>query len=344
MFKNYLTLVVTLVAIAFGVRAQETEELTVELSSTWGSNIVRLDKAVTFRAKSNIESDLRITVNDTEIANVPNATFAEGKYTFATQGDFTVTATATANGKTVSSIGYYCVPKPSVAAASQTVPPMGAFRNADGTVTFCFAAPEKETVILVGSWNDYKVSQEAVMDYVDGPADGQGSYRYFVKTVSGVPVNEPVLYYYMVANGTSYKSVGDPYARLVLDPNNDKWISPEVYPDMIPYPTDKVKNVCLAVFQDNFGAYDWKVTDFKGAPKDDLVIYELLFRDFTGTEGKANGNGTVRLAIEKIPYLKSLGINAVELLPINEFDGNLSWGYNPNFYFAIDKAYGTAQD
>lgn len=46
----------------------------------------------------------------------------------------------------------------------------------------------------------------------------------------------------------------------------------------------------------------------------------------------------------KIPYLKSLGINAIELLPINEFNGNISWGYNPNFYFAPDKAYGTPDD
>ena len=344
MVKHYLTFLMTLLAFAMGVKAQETEALEVELSSTWASNIVRVDKQVTFRAKSNVAADLTITVNDQEIASESAATFAEGKFTFTTQGDYKVTATATANGQTVSSSDIYCVPGTSQPAASQTVPPMGAFRNADGTVTFCLAAPEKETVILVGSWNDYAVSMNSVMDYVDGPADGEGSFRYFTKTVSGIPVNEPVFYYYMVNNGASYKSVGDPYARLVLDPNNDKWISADVYPNIPEYPSDKVKNVCLAVFQDNFGEYDWKVKDFKGVDKDNLVIYELLFRDFTGTEGKALGNGTVRQAIEKIPYLVELGINAVELLPINEFDGNNSWGYNPNFYFAIDKAYGTAQD
>ena len=344
MVKHYLTFLMTLLAFAMGVKAQETEALEVELSSTWASNIVRVDKQVTFRAKSNVAADLKITVNDQEIASESAATFAEGKFTFTTQGDYKVTATATANGQTVSSSDIYCVPGTSQPAASQTVPPMGAFRNADGTVTFCLAAPEKETVILVGSWNDYAVSMNSVMDYVDGPADGEGSFRYFTKTVSGIPVNEPVFYYYMVNNGASYKSVGDPYARLVLDPNNDKWISADVYPNIPEYPSDKVKNVCLAVFQDNFGEYDWKVKDFKGVDKNNLVIYELLFRDFTGTEGKALGNGTVRQAIEKIPYLVELGINAVELLPINEFDGNNSWGYNPNFYFAIDKAYGTAQD
>jgi len=64
------------------------------------------------------------------------------------------------------------------------------------------------------------------------------------------------------------------------------------------------------------------------------MIYELLLRDFTAT-GDLNG------AMEKIGYLKSLGFNAVELMPVQEFDGNDSWGYNPCFYFALDKAYGT---
>jgi 1,4-alpha-glucan branching enzyme len=43
-------------------------------------------------------------------------------------------------------------------------------------------------------------------------------------------------------------------------------------------------------------------------------------------------------------YLKNLGINAVELMPVNEFEGNESWGYNPSFYFAADKYYGPADD
>lgn len=150
------------------------------------------------------------------------------------------------------------------------------------------------------------------------------------------------MYYFLVDGKTA---VSDPYARLVLDPENDKYITAEVYPNMPQYPTGSMpKNTVISVFSDTMLDYDWKVTDFKGAAKDNLVIYEMLFRDFTGTEGAAKGNGTVRQAIEKIPYLKQLGINAVELLPINEFNGNISWGYNPNFYFAVDKAYGTPQD
>ena len=70
----------------------------------------------------------------------------------------------------------------------------------------------------------------------------------------------------------------------------------------------------------------------------------MLFRDFTGTVGDAESNGTVRQAIAKIPYLKNLGVDVIELMPIMEFNGNNSWGYNTNFYFAPDKAYGSPKD
>lgn len=215
-------------------------------------------------------------------------------------------------------------------------PQMGAVRNSDGSVTFCLAAPGKSNVSIIGSWDDYAQTEAGNM-YVD-QTDG---IDYFWQTVGGLNEGETYLYYYLV-DGTI--SVGDPYANLVLDPDNDKYIPASVFPDLPAFPADKVPNVCLAVYRSDLNDYDWKVKDFKGVDKDNLIIYELLLRDFTGTEGKALGDGTVRGAIEKIPYLKSLGINAVELLPITEFSGNISWGYNPNFYFAPDKAYGTPDD
>ena len=67
------------------------------------------------------------------------------------------------------------------------------------------------------------------------------------------------------------------------------------------------------------------------------MIYELHFRDFTAT-GDING------AMEKMDYLENLGVTAIELMPVQEFDGNNSWGYNPNSFFALDKAYGTRED
>lgn len=211
------------------------------------------------------------------------------------------------------------------------VPQMGPVRTSDGKTLFCLAAPDKNKVNLVGSWNNYRPEEETwYQDY--------NNARYFWWNVGELAENTDYMYYFVVEETLR---VGDPYARLVLDPNNDKYIPASVYPDMPAYPIDNVSETMVAVYNTNQDTYDWKVKNFRGVEAEQLVIYELLIRDFTGTEGAANGNGTVQGVIDKLPYLKSLGINAIELLPIMEFDGNLSWGYNPNFYFAPDKAYGS---
>jgi glycosidase len=86
--------------------------------------------------------------------------------------------------------------------------------------------------------------------------------------------------------------------------------------------------------QANQPIYTWKNTSFVRPDKNNLVIYELLIRDFTTEHSYAS-------TLAKLDYLVNMGINAIELMPVNEFEGNLSWGYNPSFYFAPDKYYGT---
>lgn len=71
---------------------------------------------------------------------------------------------------------------------------------------------------------------------------------------------------------------------------------------------------------------------------DQLVIYELHIGSFHVPEGSPHG--TFESAISQLPYLRSLGINAVEVMPIAEFAGDLSWGYNPAHPYAIEAAYG----
>lgn len=111
------------------------------------------------------------------------------------------------------------------------------------------------------------------------------------------------------------------------------------------FPSEKVSSsVPVAVYNSDAGKYDWQTASFTRPSQESLVLYEVLIRDFTGTEGKANGNGTISGLIDRLDYIKELGVNGIELMPIMEFDGNNSWGYNPNFYFAPDKAYGTPDD
>ncbi len=312
--------------------------LQIAIESGLSGSVVTPDNAeVTFNVGTTIAADITLSVNDKEVGSVKNATLLTVNYTFTEPGDYVVKATATANDETVTStLNYAYIGQAAAEDYPGGTPKMGPVKNADGSVTFCLGAPEKNSVLLVGAWNDYASDSKQAMKYQD-----VNGMRYFWTTIEGLE-NDKQYGYYFIVDGSI--TVGDPYARLVLDPWNDKYINTHVYPNLPAYPFDKIDGVPLAVYQGNINDYDWQVKDFKGVAPSDLIIYELLFRDFTGTEGKANGNGTVRMAIEKIPYLKTLGVNAIEVLPIMEFNGNISWGYNPNFYFAPDKAYGTPDD
>lgn len=341
MKKSYLMLLLSAILwISVPAAAAADFELTFRhnrSSSILNDNVSKL----TFTARTTAAATIRIYVGDEMIAEAENATELKETYQFTQKGDYEIKATATDGATTLEKVLYVAYVDDSKAAADTSVPAMGATRNADGSMTFCLAAPQKSSVMVIGSWNGYRVTNKQLMEYVDQTVDGN-ALRYFKTTLPKEDAPEEFLYYYLIDGKTA---VSDPYARLVLDPENDKYISADVFPGMAEYPTGSVpNNTVMAWYGDKLLDYKWDITNFRGVDKKNLVIYELLFRDFTGTEGEARGNGTVREAIAKIPYLKELGINAVELLPINEFNGNNSWGYNPNFYFAADKAYGTPQD
>lgn len=226
-------------------------------------------------------------------------------------------------------------PESSAEAYGGTLVP-GATANADGSVTFAIAAPGKDNALLVGSWNGYALDPAQQMSYTDAP-DGT---RYFWTTVSGLDKGKDYVYYYLFDRQTA---VGDPYARLVVTPD-DLYIPSSVYPDRPAYDAAHLPGVYAAVYNSDRDKYAWQVTDFRRGPQSELQIYELLLRDFTGTEGQALGNGTLASAMDRLEYLRDLGVNAIELMPIMEFTGNQSWGYNPNFLLAPDKAYGSPDE
>ncbi len=129
--------------------------------------------------------------------------------------------------------------------------------------------------------------------------------------------------------------IADPYCEKALDPWNDSFISTTAYPQLKPYPAGKTTGI-VSVMQYNQPDYSWSAytANFQRPDKKDLVIYELHIRDFI----KEHDYNFLKT---KLDYLQSLGINAIELMPVNEFEGNSRWGYNPSFYFAPDKYYGT---
>jgi glycosidase len=131
--------------------------------------------------------------------------------------------------------------------------------------------------------------------------------------------------------------VGDPFADQVADPWNDEFIPNTVFPNLPTY--DKTDYGVATVLQTGQPKYEWPNSENNWVKHDQekLVVYELLVRDFVGSHDYKD-------VIDSLSYLKSLGINAIELMPIMEFEGNSSWGYNPSYYFAPDKYYGTKND
>lgn len=197
----------------------------------------------------------------------------------------------------------------------------------DSTVTLVLHAPYyKKFVYVIGDFNNWQVDQNYFMKQTP---DRQ---RYWL-TLSGLDANTEYRFQYFVDGEIR---IADPYAEKILDPWNDRYISNSTYPNLIPYPEGLTSEI-VSSFQINQEEYQWQVTDFERPPKEKLVIYELLVRDFIAAHD-------YKTLTDTLDYFERLGINAIELMPVNEFEGNESWGYNPSFYFALDKYYGPKND
>lgn len=185
-------------------------------------------------------------------------------------------------------------------------------------------APGKSYVHVIGSFNNWTLSNAYLMK-----RDTTNPDLYWIE-ITGLTPQQIYTFQYRTNDG---KKVADPFSRLVLSPDDDPWIEAADYPNLPAYPAGQQFDV--SVVQTGMPTYNWQVPNFTKPAKDNLIVYELLVRDFTVEQNWQS-------MIDKIPYLKSLRINAVELMPVMEFEGNNSWGYNPSFHFALDKAYGTS--
>ena len=200
--------------------------------------------------------------------------------------------------------------------------------NADGTVTFVLhdkdtAGKRHEYCFIVGDWNNWTRVPEGSMYY--DPTTG----KWWI-TLGGFDADKEYRFQYRLGNSTGSDTyLSDPYTEIVYDQWNDQYIQG------VPAFPEGAKQL-VSAFQINKPQYAWKHKDFKVEDKNDLVIYEMLFRDFTTSQNIAG-------AMSQLDYIENLGVTAVELMPIQEFDGNLSWGYNPNHWFALDKYYGTRE-
>jgi len=184
-------------------------------------------------------------------------------------------------------------------------------------------APDKDYVHLRGDFNGFAINDNSLMHISE---DGN---RHWIQ-VNGLTGFQNYRYHFLIEGSLE---VGDPYTTLVIDPWNDQYIPDDHYPNMPNFPFGQA-NWPNGVFRTVPTEFTWTDEGFVRPEQDQLVIYELLIRDFD--EGQ-----TYQDVIDRLDYLEWLGVNAIELMPVSEFDGNLSWGYNPSFRLAPDKYYGT---
>ncbi|MEX1172168.1 MAG: alpha-amylase family glycosyl hydrolase [Chloroflexota bacterium] len=182
-------------------------------------------------------------------------------------------------------------------------PGMGAIPSSGGT-TFRVWAPHAESVFVTGSFTDWTLPGTPLA------RDGDGTGGTWSVDLPGVQPGAEYRFTIRTASGDISRL--DPYARQV---------------------TNSVGNAVVYDPQ----AFDWGGVESTMPDRDDIVIYELHIGTFTATDDR---RGDFDRAIRRLPYLRDLGITAVQVMPPFEFAGGISWGYNPAHLFAIESGYG----
>lgn len=191
----------------------------------------------------------------------------------------------------------------SVQPVIEPLPGMGAIPHAEG-VAFRVWAPNAQQVSVIGSFNDWEPGQDSCVHEAHG--------YWYADLSHAKPGDE---YKFHIVNGEQALERIDPYAKIVTNSVGNGVIPPL---DLFALPE----------------------TEFQMPAWNELVIYELHIGTFNARDGQV---GTFDTAIERLPHLKALGVNAVEVMPIAEFAGDYSWGYNPAHPYAIESAYGGAE-
>ena len=197
----------------------------------------------------------------------------------------------------------------------------------DNSVYLQLRAPFKQFVYVVGDFNNWIFDPQYQMKR---SPDNQ----FFWIEIDGLDPNTEYRFQYSI--DFQDLRTTDPFVEKILDPWNDPWIPATVYPNLLPYPTGKADGI-VGIIQTRPPVYNWDNSyTYSRPPREDLIIYELLVRDFTTQK-------SYQAVIDRLPYFKALNVNAIQFMPLMEFDGNESWGYSTNFFMALDKFYGTKE-
>ena len=271
------------------------------------------------------KADITLFKDNTEIASVMDSILTY-QIIVDDQGTHNFNITVTTESDTLNIPFSYTVPEPNTIADLPGQYEDGLTMINDSTAILSLFAPGKQHVFLLGDFNSWNFSTDYQMNLT---SDG----NYWWIELNELMKNKTYAYQYVV---DGIIRIADPYSQIVLDPNNDRYIEDYNYPDMASYP-DGLTNGFVTVFSTISEGFEWKYDNYNRPEKEKLIIYELMLRDFLLDHSYSSLTDT-------LDYLADLGINAIELLPVNEFEGNISWGYNPSYHYALDKYYGSPKD
>jgi pullulanase/glycogen debranching enzyme len=289
------------------------------------STILNIWETLSINGQSSQACTLSLYEDGQLLTTTSASTILNYTITATTQGTHLIKLVADNGTEIVEDSVYYTV-NPSIVLID---PPLGTKNGInyinDSTVVLRLYAPEKEHVYVIGDFNQWVPSANYYMNL------SLDSTTWWL-TIDGLTPGQRYGYQYLIDGNLK---LADPLSPLVLDKNNDAAIGALTNPNPHPYPTGLTTGF-VTVMHPGAPAYNWQNTNFTAPANKDLLIYELLVRDFVQ---KRN----YQTLIDTLDYLDKLGINAIELMPPGEFENNESWGYNPSFHMALDKYYGTPQ-
>ncbi|NGP87037.1 alpha-amylase family glycosyl hydrolase [Fodinibius halophilus] len=287
------------------------------------------DSSLTIKgiASSEQTTELSLSIDGQELKSVSNDTL-EYTYNAQTADSYTLTIAGT-DGSLNDTLSQQLIVNPQI---NEQPRPAG-FKDGityvdDNTVRLSLFAPHKEFVYVIGEFNNW---QPQPTYFMNRETVNDDSTYYWIE-LNGLTAGQEYAFQYFVDGEVR---VADPYSEKVLQPE-DQHISEETYPNLKAYPDDQT-DFTVGVLQPGKTEYQWQHNSYDRPDKDELVVYELLVRDFVE-------NHDYQTLTDTLDYLDRLGVNAIELMPVMEFEGNISWGYNSAFLFATDKYYGPADD
>ena len=288
--------------------------------------VVELNETITVNASATAAQSISLYINNEFITQGQDAFTLDHDIIVSEYGEYWAKLVACSATESIADSFFYYVTTPAEVEDLPAGLTDGINYVSDTSVILVLYAPGKEHLFVIGDFIDWYTRENGHMKVTPD------TRRHWLQ-IDGLTPGEEYPFQYIVDGNIR---IADPYADKLLDPWNDKYITEDTYPCLIEYPEGLTSGM-VSVLQTDQENYQWHDEGFQPPEKTRLVIYELLIRDFLSKHD-------YKTLIDTLDYLTGLGINAIELMPVNEFEGNLSWGYNPSFYFAPDKYYGPKND